>query len=160
MHDHKNDPRPRDPAPPLDVPTFSDGSGWASTRPPRRHPSRRRMLSALFLIPVVLGLIGAPDATPPVQGDELSDVKAALAKQKNAVAEQGKEVSQLNARQRGLASDIANARKQLAGINADLTVVRKRITRMSDRIDVVKGKYQGLVNDLAKMDRQLLFLTS
>jgi murein DD-endopeptidase MepM/ murein hydrolase activator NlpD len=161
MHDRTNDPRPRDLAsPPLHVPTFTDGSGWASTRPPRRRPSRRRLVSALFLVPVVLGLIGAPSATPPVQGDELSDVKAALAKQKSEVAQHEKEVSELNALQRGLANDIASTRKQLAGINADLTVVRKRITRMSDRIDVVKGKYQGLVNDLAKMDRQLLFLES
>jgi len=149
----------RDDPPPLHAPSFPDGPVWVSMRP-RRRPRRRRILSALLLLPVALALLGAPTATAPVQGDELTDVRAALNKQKKEVADQQKAVAELNALQVGLANDIANTRRQLAGINADLSVVRAKISRMSDRIDAVKVKYQGLVDELAKLDRQLLFLES
>ena len=152
-------PRSDDPLP-LYAPTLSDGPAWASMRAPRRRVPRRRFLSVLLLLPVVLGLIGAPAATVPVQGDELTDVRAALSKQRKEVEQHQKEVAALNALQRGLASDIASTRRQLSGINADLSAVRKKIDKMSDRIDVVKGKYQDLVDELAKLDRQLLFLES
>lgn len=150
-------PRSDDPLP-LSMPTYSDGPTWASMRAPRRRPSRRRFLSMALLLPVVLGLIGAPSATPPVQGDELSNVRDALAKQKKDVEEHQKEVAQLNALQRGLANDIASTRRQLSGINADLSAVRKKIGKLSDRIGVVQAKYLDLVDQLAKLDRELLFL--
>ncbi len=152
-------PRSDDPLP-LYVPTYSDGPAWASMRAPRRRAPRRRLLGVLLLLPVVLGMIGAPVATVPVQGDELSNVRDALAQQKKEVEQHLKEVAALNALQRGLANDIASTRRQLSGINADLSAVRQKINKMSDRIDVVKGKYQDLVDELAKLDRQLLFLQS
>ncbi len=142
------------------VPSLPDGSGWASAPRPRRGPSNRRIVALLLLMPFVFGLLGAPVNPPAAQGDELSDARARLAQQKKEVADQKAQVKQLEALQRGLAAEIASTRHQLAGINADLTVVRRKITRMGDRIAVVQSKYDGLVNDLAKLDRLLLFYES
>ncbi len=149
----ESESQPRHPLPTL-------GSGWASARPPRRGPAGRRLLAFLLVLPVVIGLLGLPSATQRAQGDELSDARARLAQQKKDVAEQKKAIAQLNALQRGLAAEIASTRHQLAGINADLSAVKRRITKMVTRIDAVKTKYDGLVDELGRLDRQLLFLTS
>jgi len=142
------------------APSLPDGSGWASAPRPRRRPSSRRIVALLLLMPFVFGLLGAPVSTPVVQGDELSDARARLAQQKKDVADQQAQVKELEALQRGLAAEIASTRRQLAGINADLVVVRRKINKMADRIAVVQSKYDGLVAELAKLDRQLLFLES
>jgi murein DD-endopeptidase MepM/ murein hydrolase activator NlpD len=114
----------------------------------------------LLVLPVVLGLLGVPAGAPHVQGDELTDARNRLAQQKKEVAEQKKEIAELNALQRGLAAEIASTRKQLAGINADLKVVKRRINKMVDRIATVQSKYNKLVAQLGVLDRQLLFLSS
>ena len=154
--------RPLSPEPhaPRLAPTLSDGSGWASTPRPRRRPTARRIATLLLLLPFVLGLLGAPAGTTPVQGDELSDARVRLAQQKKEIAEQKKQVKELEALQNGLTAEIAATRRELKGINADLRVVKRRITRMVDRIGVVQSRYDGLVTDLGRLDRQLLFLAS
>ncbi len=62
------------------------------------------------------------------------------------------QIDQLNALQAGLAADIASTRHQLAGINADLTTVKTKITRMSNRIKIVQHTYNDLVLELAMLD--------
>jgi murein DD-endopeptidase MepM/ murein hydrolase activator NlpD len=114
----------------------------------------------LLVLPFVFGLIGAPVGMTQVHGDELTDARDKLAQQKKEIAEQKEQVKELESLQRGLAAEIASTRRQLAGINADLVVVKRKINRMAARIDVVKAKYADLVDSLAKLDRQLLFLES
>ena len=134
--------------------------GWDSARGRRRRPSRQRIIASLMLVPLVMGLLGAPSSTPIVRGDELTDAKDKQAQLTKEVAKQKEQVKELNALQRGLATEISNTRKQLAGINADLNAVRKKITKMGAAIDEVKGKYNDLVAQLAAMDEQLVVITA
>ena len=109
-----------------------------------------------MLIPLVLGLLGSPATTPTVHGDELTDAKNKQAEIKKQIEAEKAQVKELNALQRGLASEISDTRKQLAGINADQAAVKKKITKMGARIDQVKSKYAGLVAQLVEMDTQLI----
>ncbi len=135
-------------------------NGWASAPARRRRrPSRQRIIASLMLLPLVMGLLGAPSSTPIVRGDDLTDAKDKQAQLAKEVAKQKEQVKELNALQRGLATEISNTRKQLAGINADLNAVRKKITKMGKAIDKVKVKYNDLVVELAAMDEQLVVIT-
>ena len=140
--------------------TPSLASGWVSMSRARRGPSGRRLFAFLLLLPFVLGLLGAPAGTQVAQGDELTDARDRLAQQKKDVADQKKQIKELDALQRGLAAEIASTRRQLAGINADLGAVRRKIDKMGDKITVVQSKYDALVGQLQVLDRQLLFLES
>ncbi len=139
------------------VPAFANG--WDGARARRRRPSRQRIIASLMLLPLVMGLLGAPSSTPIVRGDELTDAKDKQAQLAKEVKEQKAQVKELNALQRGLATEISNTRKQLAGINADLGAVRKKITKMGAAINKVKAKYADLVAQLAAMDQQLVEIT-
>ena len=112
-----------------------------------------------MLLPLVMGLLGAPSSTPIVRGDELTDARDKQAQLAKEVKKQKEQVKELNALQRGLATEISNTRKQLAGINADLGAVRKKITKMGAAINKVKAKYADLVAQLAAMDQQLVDIT-
>ncbi len=130
-------------------------TGWDSA-PARRRPSRQRIVASLLLVPLVLGLLGAPVTTPIVRGDELTDARDKQAEIKKQIEKEKAQVAELNALQRGLSTDISNTRKQLAGINTDLTSVKKKITKMGARIAQVKTKYGDLVSQLVQMDAQLV----
>lgn len=132
-------------------------TGW-DIAPARRRPSRQRIVASLLLVPLVLGLLGAPATTPIVRGDELTDARDKQAEIKKQIEKEKAQVAELTALQRGLSTDISNTRKQLAGINTDLTAVKKKITKMASRIDQVKSKYADLVGQLVDMDAQLLVI--
>lgn len=125
---------------------------WTTDRPsPRRRLPR---LPLLLLVPVLVGLVGAPTAGP-AQGDELSD---ALAKQRSLerqIKEQRSQVSKLNALQADLRRDIASTNADLRGIAVDLGVVRAKITKMGAAIEVVRVEYGKLVYELAMLDSNL-----
>lgn len=121
---------------------------------PTRRRSRRLLLPLLLLIPLVGGVFVAP--AQQAQGSELSD---AIAKQKalqKKIAAQKRKVAELTALQGQVAAEIAQTARALAGINADLSVVRKQVARMVGRIDQVKVKYQGLVVQLKELDAELV----
>ncbi len=121
---------------------------------PTRRRSRRLLLPLLLLIPLVGGVFVAP--ARPANGSELSD---AIAKQKalqKQIAAQQRKVAELTALQGQVAAEIAQAARALAGVNADLAVVRKQVARMVGRIDQVKVKYQGLLDQLKELDAQLI----
>ena len=129
--------------------------GWDSV-PGRRRRTRQRFAASLLLVPLVLGLLAAPVSAPTVRGDELTDAKDKQAQLAKEVEKQKEQVKELNALQRGLATEISNTRKQLSGINADLSAVKKKINKMGARIDGVKAKYADLVAQLGLMDAQLV----
>lgn len=136
-------------------------SGWSSTAARRSERRVRRHLPALILlVPLVLGLLGAPATTPAVQGDELADAKAKQAELKKEVAAQKAAVAEINSLQSALSSEIRETRKQLAAIGADLDAVRSKIKKMEARIEKVKAVYAGLVVQVSEMDAELRHLTA
>ncbi len=134
-------------------------AGW-STVPAARADRRRHLPALLLLLPLVLGLLGAPGNTRPVQADELADAKAKQAALKKEVSDQKARVAQLDSLQSALASEIRETRKQLGAIGADLTAVRKRITKMEAKIEEVQGVYAGLIVQVSAMDAELRHLTA
>jgi murein DD-endopeptidase MepM/ murein hydrolase activator NlpD len=122
-----------------------------ATPSPRR--STRRLLLLVVLVPLLSGAFVAP--TTRVAGDELSD---AVAKQKaieRQVARQKSQVAELSALQSQVANEIAQTRSALAGINADLGVVRAQIASMVKQVNAVRAKYDTLIAQLKELDAQL-----
>lgn len=138
----------------------SGHTGWTheTTASPGRR--RRHLPAFLLLIPLVVGLLGTPAGATTVNADELSDAKAKQEQLKKDVAAQKAEVAKLNSLQAGLAAEIRQTKAQLNAINADLVVVRKRITKMQSRIVAVKEAYEGLVLAVQAMDLELVRVTA
>jgi murein DD-endopeptidase MepM/ murein hydrolase activator NlpD len=119
----------------------------------RRRRFLTRLPAVLFVVPLLVGVIGGP--VTPAGADELSDARSrqdALAQQ---LKNQKEAVAQINALQADLSTQIASTRKQLTGIAADLTTVRKNISTMVVKINVVKQHYLALVAQLELLDTQL-----
>jgi len=112
------------------------------------------------MLPLVMGLFSAPGNTSVVTGDELADAKAKQAALKKEVAHQKAQVAKLNSLQAALSSEIRETKKQLNGIGADLTAVRKKITKMEGRIEEVQQTYAGLIVQVSSMDADLRHLTA
>jgi murein DD-endopeptidase MepM/ murein hydrolase activator NlpD len=130
-------------------------TGWSSS-PAARPARRRRHLPALLLVlPLVLGLVGAPPNTRMVAGDELADAKAKQAALKKEVAAQKAKVAQINSLQSALSSEIRATKAQLHSIGVDLTAVRKKIVKMESRIEEVKHAYADLIVQVSTMDAQV-----
>ena len=136
-------------------------NGWSTQPEDRRALRGGRGLHALILIiPLLVSMLGASMAPQAVRGDELSDAKAKAAALKKEVAEQKARVAALNDLQAGLAAEIADTKTQLRAIGADLTAVKKKITKMEARIVVVKAAYADLVDQVKRMDAQLVLVTA
>ncbi len=120
--------------------------------PRRRH----RLLFALFLVPLLSGMLVSPTAN--VSGDELSDARARQKQLERQIKNQKAEVAELNRMQGRLSGAIAETRASLRAINVDLGKVRASIAKMVKQIDQVKAQYAALVAELAALDAQLLEL--
>lgn len=137
---------------------MAPSAGWswnAGSATPRRRPGRR-LGTFLLLLPLVVGLLGAPASPPGVRGDELSDAKARQAQLKKEVAAQKQRVADLNALQGALTAEIKGTTAELRGINADLKKVRVKITDMQTKIDVIRADYDSLVAQVKSLDAQLV----
>jgi murein DD-endopeptidase MepM/ murein hydrolase activator NlpD len=136
-------------------------SGWSNAvNAPKKPRMRRHLPTLLLLLPLAMGLLGAPANTGLVSGDELSDAKAKQAALKKQVAEQKAQIAAINDLQHGLAQEIADTKQQLSKIGVDLATVRKKISTMQDQIDQVQASYNDLVAQLADMDDELTGLES
>ncbi|HEU0245355.1 MAG TPA: peptidoglycan DD-metalloendopeptidase family protein [Candidatus Limnocylindrales bacterium] len=125
---------------------------FARSRTDRRH----RILIAILAVPFLLGLLGAPVASPgAVQGDELSRAQAQQKELKQKIAAQKALIARLNGSQASLAGAIAQTKDELAGITDNLAATRKRVAKLVDNINEVKAEYQDLVNQLSDLDHQL-----
>ena len=116
--------------------------GWSSTSgpAPQRRRFSRRFATVLLILPLLVGLFGAPvspGAPGVVRGDELADAKARQAQIKKDMAAQAEMVAKLTALQGELSQEIKNTAGVLKGINADLAAVKIKITSMEgqDRRD-------------------------
>jgi murein DD-endopeptidase MepM/ murein hydrolase activator NlpD len=131
--------------------------GWTPRRPFLALPGRpggfsARLLVAILMLPLLVGIAGPPVA----RGDELSD---AVARQKALAArvkEQRAEVAKLRSLQSGLAQEIASTRNALAGINANLAQTKTRISRLGTQITEVRAVYEDLVAQVALLEIQLV----
>jgi murein DD-endopeptidase MepM/ murein hydrolase activator NlpD len=108
------------------------------------------------MLPLVLGVLGAPASPPGVHADELSDARARAAQAKKDVAAQAAEVAKLNALQAGLAQDIKNTAIELHGISADLSAVKIKIGAMQGKINAIQADYNDLVTQVQGLDAQLI----
>ena len=108
------------------------------------------------MLPLVLGMLGAPASPPGVHADELSDARARAAQAKKDVAAQKAQIAQLTALQSGLAQDIKNTAIELKGINADLSAVKNKIVTMQGKINAIKADYDALVAQVKSLDAQLV----
>jgi len=107
------------------------------------------------MIPLVVGLIGAPAGTPVAHGDELSDARDRQEQLKKEVANQKEQIAKLQALQSGLAAEIRQTKDQLHAINADLAEVKAKIKKMQAKIDAVQAAYDALVYQLRFMNQEL-----
>ena len=131
-------------------------AGWTPRRPLLARPGRPRRISlrlliAILVLPLLVGIAGPPTA----RGDQLSD---AVARQKALAArvkEQREQVAKLRSLQSGLAQEISSTRNALAGINANLAETRTRITRLGKQIAEVRAVYGDLVAQVQLLDRQV-----
>ena len=132
--------------------------GWTSiagSASPRRRFGRRLGI-VLLLLPLVVGMFGAPAAPQAARGDELSDARARQEQIKQDVAAQKAMVARLTALQGDLAQEIRQTASVLKGINADLTAVKAKITSMQAKIAVIKADYEALVAELRSLDAELV----
>ena len=137
-------------------PAPSRAAGWTPRRPLIALPGRPRgipgrLLVALLVLPLVVGIAGPP----PARGDQLSD---AVARQKALAArvkQQREQVAKLRDLQGGLAQEIASTKTALAGINANLEETRARITRIATKIKEARVVYGDLVAQVGLLDRQV-----
>ena len=128
--------------------------GWSTSR--KKRSRRFRRLSTLLLLPLLVGVLGAPTANPRgANADELSDAKAKQAALAKQIKDQKAQVEQINALQSDLSRQIASTKRELEGINADLAAVRKSIDQMVVRIEVVKKQYFALVAHVQLLNNQL-----
>jgi murein DD-endopeptidase MepM/ murein hydrolase activator NlpD len=128
---------------------------------PASRPSRpsRRFLLALLVVPLLVGVIGAPAATP-VQGDELSNAIARQKELERQIAAQKAQIARLSVIQGDINREIASTRSDLANIASDLGAVRKKIDRLATQIDGVKRDYANLVFELQVLDSNLARLSA
>ncbi|HEX2755739.1 MAG TPA: peptidoglycan DD-metalloendopeptidase family protein [Candidatus Limnocylindrales bacterium] len=125
----------------------------AATRQGRRRPRGLMRLPLLVLIPLLVGLFGGP--TSPAGADELSDARARQTALAQQLKDQKRQVAEINALQADLSSQIDSTRGQLSGINADLSSVKKSITSMGVKINIVRRNYLAQVATLQQLDIQL-----
>ena len=111
-------------------------------------------------MPLVLGLLVSPSATPIARGDELTDAKAQQADLKKEIADQKARVAALNDLQDGLAAEIRSTKSDLRAIGADLSAVKTKITKMEARIVEVQAIYEGLILQVKAMDTELARVTA
>jgi murein DD-endopeptidase MepM/ murein hydrolase activator NlpD len=131
-------------------------AGWTPRRPLLALPGRpggipARLLVAILVLPLLVGIAGPPTA----RGDELSD---AVARQKALAArvkQQREQVAKLRSLQSGLAQEISSTRSALAGINTNLAETKTRITRLGKQITEVRAAYDDLVAQVGLLDRQV-----
>ena len=122
---------------------------------PRRRP-RRRLSFLLLLVPLLSGLVGAPAGV--ANSDDLAAAKARQEQLEAQIAEQNRQVAELEALQGELEQDIDQTNTALRGINADLEEMQRSIARMVDRIETIKLRYARLVREVEALDAQLIEL--
>ena len=124
--------------------------------PASGRPLRRRILAALLLVPLVLGVVGAPAVAPgPVNGDELSNAQAQAKDLAARIAQEKALIASLATSQASLGGRISQTKVQLSGIVDNLAATKARIALIASDLDSIKAQYASLIDQLAGLDAQL-----
>jgi murein DD-endopeptidase MepM/ murein hydrolase activator NlpD len=125
--------------------------------PASNRPVRRRILVALLLLPLLMGVLAAPAVAPgPVNGDQLSDAQAQAKDLAAKIAQQKSMIASLTTSQTALGGQIAQTKTQLAGIVDNLAATKAQIASIASNLETVKAQYATLLDQLAGLDAQLV----
>ena len=117
----------------------------------------RRLLSLFLVIPVLAGgLLISPAQT--ASADQLSDAMAQQRALEQKIQTQKSRIVELSKLQTTLSGQIASTKRDLAGVNADLSAVQKQVGDMVAQIAVVQARYDELVAQIKDLDAQLIQL--
>lgn len=124
--------------------------------PRARRGIGRRTITALLLVPVLMGTFAGQVAAPaPAFADQLSDAQAQKKALEAKIAAQKSQIAALTASQASLSTQIDQTKTQLDGITQNLAATRQQVTSLSADLTTVKAQYASLVSSLADLDAQL-----
>jgi murein DD-endopeptidase MepM/ murein hydrolase activator NlpD len=124
---------------------------------PKSRQLRRRLLAAVLVAPLLVGLLGGPVVAPGrVNGDELSNAMAQQKALQKEIARQKALIAQLTASQNSISGQISSTQDQLNGITDDLQATQSKVTTMSGQLAEVKSQYATLVGQIKTLDGQLV----
>lgn len=116
----------------------------------------RRAITALLVVPLLMGAFAGPVAAPsPAYADQLSDARAQQKALEAKIAAQQSAIAALNASQATLSGQIDQTTAMLAGITQDLAGTRKQVASLTANLNAVKAQYDSLVKSIAGLDAQL-----
>ena len=138
--------------------------GWESTPRPASRQRRfsRRLGTLLLLLPLVVGVLGAPAAPSGVRADDLSDAQARAAQlQAQDMAAQQAQVAQINCppERPGIRDQEHDTPAQGHQLRPDRRS-RHNINDMQDKIDVIKADYTDLVAQVQGLDATLMVVAA
>ena len=123
---------------------------------PKSRQLRRRLLAAVLVAPLLVGLLGGNVVAPAhVNGDELSNAMAQQRALEKEIARQKALIAKLTASQGAISGQIASTQNQLNGITDDLQATQAKVTTMSTQLGDVKAQYATLAGQLNTLDAQL-----
>ncbi len=124
--------------------------------PRARRGIGRRTITALLIVPMLMGLFAGHVAAPsPAYADQLSDAQAQKKAIEARIAAEKSQIASLNASQAALSTQIDQTKTRLAGIAQNLADTRKQVAALSADLASVKAQYNALVASLADLDTQL-----
>ena len=145
-------PRRSKPTPPHAAAQVSPPpSAGPGSLPSLKRPRRRRVLTLVVGLPLLLGMLGTPVAT----ADDLSDAVARQKAIQAKIADQKRAITLLTQRQASVRVSIGKATATLNGVNANLADVKKQVDRLSADIALTRASYQDLANQVTSIDAQL-----
>ena len=124
--------------------------------PRARRGIGRRTITALLIVPMLMGVFAGHVAAPsPAYADQLSDAQAQKKAIEAKIAAEKSQIAALNASQASLSTQIDQTKTRLAGIAQNLADTRKQVAALSADLASVKAQYNALVASLADLDAQL-----
>jgi murein DD-endopeptidase MepM/ murein hydrolase activator NlpD len=124
--------------------------------PSARGHVGRRTITALLLVPLLMGAVTGHVAAPPLAyADQLSDAQAQQKALAAKIAKQRAQIAALNASQATLSGQIGQTKQQIDGIVQNLAATRAQVASLTANLNDVQAQYDALVASLASLDAQL-----
>ncbi len=117
-----------------------------------------RLIRPFVVAGLLFSLLGGGTTPDLVRGDDLSQAQAQQRAIASQVAAQKAKMAQLAALQADLAVALAQTKTKLVGINSDLADVKANIAATQAKVNQVQAAYNGEVQDLANLDLALIGL--
>jgi murein DD-endopeptidase MepM/ murein hydrolase activator NlpD len=124
--------------------------------PRARHGIGRRAITALLIVPLLMGTFAGHVAAPaPAFADQLSDAQAQKKALEARIAAEKAQIAALNASQASLSGQIDQTKTQLTGITRNLAATRLQVNQLSSDLAAVQAQYNALMASLADLGAQL-----